>query len=44
MNMTTKQIISLLLMTAAMAVILSLLPEHPTDSARSRPAAQLTLE
>lgn len=31
MNVTTKQLISLLLMTLTMAVILAMLPEHPAD-------------
>ena len=31
-NVTFKQIVSLLLMTAAMALILALLPEQPTST------------
>lgn len=36
MNMTTKQLISLLLMTITLAVILALLPEHPTGTAQNQ--------
>jgi len=41
MNMTTKQIITLLLMTATMAVMLALLPEYPADSAQKPTTTQL---
>ena len=38
--MTTKQLISLLLLTLSLVVMLSLLPEHPTHSA-NRTTTQL---
>jgi len=44
MNMTTKQLISLLLMMATMAVILSLLPEYPLESSQSQTTSQLAIQ
>lgn len=41
MNVTTKQLISLLLLTVTLAVLLALLPEYPTDSVQNQTVSKL---
>ncbi len=41
MNVTIKQLISLLLMTATMALFLSFLPEHPPGSVQNQTTTHL---
>ncbi len=42
MNVTKKQLISLFLMTATMAIVLSLLPEQSAGHVESQTITQLT--
>lgn len=42
MNVTIKQLITLLLMTATLAVVLALLPENPAGSVQPQTTTDLT--